>query len=129
MKFGGAPKCPRCGKSVYAAEKVVGVGKDWHKQCFTCKSCNKRLDSTTAADHDGELYCAPCHGTHFGPTGFRSGGQGAMMHTQQKKGQTQVQVAPQGPASSAPSGPTFCSFCGAKHSGGLFCSSCGNQVA
>ncbi|MGH0145211.1 UNVERIFIED_CONTAM: hypothetical protein FKN15_059159 [Acipenser sinensis] len=27
QKFGGAEKCPRCGDSVYAAEKIVGAGK------------------------------------------------------------------------------------------------------
>lgn len=26
-KFGGADRCPRCSKAVYAAEKVIGAGK------------------------------------------------------------------------------------------------------
>ncbi len=25
-KFGGADRCPRCGKTVYMAEKIVGAG-------------------------------------------------------------------------------------------------------
>jgi hypothetical protein len=31
----GANKCPRCGKSVYAAEKALGPGGDWHKVTIT----------------------------------------------------------------------------------------------
>uniref|UniRef100_UPI00398E8E9D cysteine and glycine-rich protein 3 isoform X2 n=1 Tax=Pristiophorus japonicus TaxID=55135 RepID=UPI00398E8E9D len=32
QKFGGAEKCPRCSQSVYAAEKVIGGGKEnWQK--------------------------------------------------------------------------------------------------
>lgn len=27
QKFGGSEKCPRCGDSVYAAEKIMGAGK------------------------------------------------------------------------------------------------------
>ena len=52
-KFGGAAKCPRCDKSVYMAEEIVGAGKKWHKSCFTCKDCNKRVDSTTVNDKEG----------------------------------------------------------------------------
>ncbi|XP_054574806.1 cysteine and glycine-rich protein 2 isoform X2 [Eptesicus fuscus] len=28
QKYGGAEKCSRCGDSVYAAEKIIGAGKD-----------------------------------------------------------------------------------------------------
>uniref|UniRef100_A0A3P9K918 Cysteine and glycine-rich protein 1 n=1 Tax=Oryzias latipes TaxID=8090 RepID=A0A3P9K918_ORYLA len=58
QKFGGSDKCPRCGKAVYAAEKVIGAGSSWHKVgCFTCATCGKSLESTTLSDKDGEIYC------------------------------------------------------------------------
>ncbi len=46
-------------------------------------SCNKRVDSTSAADHDGELYCKPCYGRNFGPKGygFAGGASGLSMET------------------------------------------------
>ena len=28
-RFGGSDKCGRCGKSVYAAEKIIGAGQVW----------------------------------------------------------------------------------------------------
>ncbi len=42
-KFGANPKCPRCSKAVYHAEKVLGAGKEWHRSCLTCMDCNKVL--------------------------------------------------------------------------------------
>jgi len=39
-------------------------------------ACNKMLESTTVAEHDGSLYCKSCHGKNFGPKGYGYG-QGA----------------------------------------------------
>ncbi|KAG7283434.1 hypothetical protein CRUP_031487 [Coryphaenoides rupestris] len=84
QKFGGTDKCPRCGKAVYAAEKVIGAGSAWHKSgCFRCALCGKGLESTTLADKDGEIYCKACYGKNFGPKGFGYGqGAGALTNTQ-----------------------------------------------
>ncbi|XP_070167448.1 muscle LIM protein 1 isoform X3 [Polyergus mexicanus] len=68
------PKCPKCGKSVYAAEERVAGGLKWHKQCFKCGLCGKSLDSTNCSEHEGELFCKVCHGRKFGPKGYGFGG-------------------------------------------------------
>uniref|UniRef100_A0A668AHW7 Cysteine and glycine-rich protein 3 (cardiac LIM protein) n=1 Tax=Myripristis murdjan TaxID=586833 RepID=A0A668AHW7_9TELE len=81
-KFGGSDRCPRCSKAVYAAEKVMGAGKPWHKTCFRCALCGKSLDSATVTDKDGELYCKVCYAKNFGPKGFGLGNE-AMLDDRQ----------------------------------------------
>lgn len=50
--------CPRCGGAVFAAELMLAKGRNWHKACFKCKTCNKSLDSTTHNDGpDRDIYC------------------------------------------------------------------------
>lgn len=73
QKWGGAEVCPRCEKCVYLAELMRGAGKAWHKGCFTCINCNKRVDSTTLCEREGEIYCKACYGRNFGPKGFGFG--------------------------------------------------------
>ncbi|NXN88253.1 CSRP2 protein, partial [Bombycilla garrulus] len=83
QKFGGTEKCSRCGNSVYAAEKVIGAGKPWHKNCFRCAKCGKSLESTTLTEKEGEIYCKGCYAKNFGPKGFGYGqGAGALAHAQ-----------------------------------------------
>ncbi|KAJ8373902.1 hypothetical protein SKAU_G00044820 [Synaphobranchus kaupii] len=83
QKFGGSEKCSRCGESVYAAEKIIGAGKPWHKTCFRCAKCGKGLESTTQTEKDGEIYCKACYAKNFGPKGFGYGqGAGALVHAQ-----------------------------------------------
>lgn len=46
QKFGGSEKCPRCGKAVYAAEKVIGAGsvrKKKNTHAYTCAWLPKTL--------------------------------------------------------------------------------------
>jgi len=72
-KWGGAEVCPRCSKSVFIAELMRGAGKAWHKGCFTCNLCTKRLDSSMLCEREGEIYCKACYGKNFGPSGFGFG--------------------------------------------------------
>ena len=58
IQFGGSEKCARCLKAVYAAEKVVAAGKNFHKLCFTCFTCKKMLSSMNCCDNsEGEIFC------------------------------------------------------------------------
>lgn len=75
-KFGGAPKCPSCGKSVYAAEEVKACGGSWHNTCFCCKSCAKSLRGGKYKENRGDPYCEPCHSKSFGPKGIGFGTMG-----------------------------------------------------
>ena len=85
-----AAKCPKCDKAVFAAEEKVAGGYKWHKICFKCcksfflackqnltlnslATCNKRLDSTTCAEHERTLYCKTCYGRNYGPKGVGFG--------------------------------------------------------
>lgn len=76
-----ASKCPKCDKTVYFAEKVSSLGKDWHKFCLKCERCNKTLTAGGHAEHDGKPYChKPCYATLFGPKGVNIGGAGSYIY-------------------------------------------------
>ncbi|XP_018086755.1 cysteine-rich protein 2 isoform X1 [Xenopus laevis] len=76
-----ASKCPKCDKTVYFAEKVTSLGKDWHKFCLKCERCNKTLNPGGHAEHDGKPYChKPCYAALYGPKGVNIGGAGSYIY-------------------------------------------------
>ncbi|XP_006793650.1 cysteine-rich protein 2-like [Neolamprologus brichardi] len=80
--FSGGPNiCPRCNKTVYFAEKVSSLGKNWHRPCLRCERCNKTLAAGSHAEHDGQPYChKPCYAVLFGPKGVNTGGVGSYIY-------------------------------------------------
>ena len=70
-KWGGGNVCPKCEKTVYFAEQLKvmvtmeikirtnylsqALFQTWHKNCFTCTGCNKRLDTSTCCDKDEKV--------------------------------------------------------------------------
>jgi hypothetical protein len=36
--------------------------------------CKKMLESTTVAEHEGQVFCKQCYGRKFGPKGYGFGG-------------------------------------------------------
>lgn len=93
-----APKCPRCTKSVFHAELVVGAGKEWHKACFRCAGCKKSLDSTNVTEKDNEIFCKSCYGRSFGPKGYGYGGGAGTLSMDSKKSASHTSVGSAAPA-------------------------------
>jgi len=58
-------KCPTCGKTVYAMERVGAVGKNYHKQCLKCSTCGKVVRNGQFNDHGGQVYCNNCYESSF----------------------------------------------------------------
>ena len=54
--------CPRCDKAVYDAEGFPAGGRRYHKRCFKCSSCTKKLQPTSVLCHKDGLYCQACIG-------------------------------------------------------------------
>ncbi|XP_023697042.1 cysteine-rich protein 2-like isoform X2 [Paramormyrops kingsleyae] len=76
-----ASTCPKCDKTVYFAEKVTSLGKDWHRFCLKCERCSKTLTAGSHAEHDGMPYChRPCYAALFGPKGVNIGGAGSYVY-------------------------------------------------
>lgn len=57
-------KCGKCGKSVYAMEEVMALGKKFHGECLTCHRCNKRLSNGDWEEYQGKIHCNHCHNNY-----------------------------------------------------------------
>ncbi|XP_043115564.1 nebulette isoform X2 [Puntigrus tetrazona] len=51
------PHCARCGKIVYATEKVNCLDKYWHKGCFHCEVCKMTLNMNNYKGYEKKPYC------------------------------------------------------------------------
>ncbi|XP_010972244.1 cysteine-rich protein 3 isoform X1 [Camelus ferus] len=73
--------CPSCEEPVYFAEKVMSLGRNWHRPCLRCQRCRKTLTAGSHAEHDGVPYChIPCYGYLFGPKGVNIGDVGCYIY-------------------------------------------------
>nr|GEX71509.1 zinc finger, CCHC-type [Tanacetum cinerariifolium] len=56
--FTGTPdKCKGCKKTVHLLEKITSDGESYHKNCFTCSQCNRKLTISSYSSLEGLLFC------------------------------------------------------------------------
>jgi len=65
--------CNKCRKEVYQAEMCKGAGAVWHKNCFLCDFCGRRLDSSRLCERGQRIFCNSCYHRNFGPRGIGYG--------------------------------------------------------
>ncbi|CAO3594445.1 unnamed protein product [Absidia cylindrospora] len=87
------------------AEQVIGPSGAYHKACLTCKECNKRLNSTTLAEREGEAYCKVCHSRKWGIKGYGFAGGASFLSTEDKMPKDILESQQQQELSSPPSTP------------------------
>ncbi|XP_062385245.1 nebulette [Sardina pilchardus] len=51
------PSCARCGKVVYATEKINCLDKYWHRGCFHCEVCRMPLNMNNYKGYEKKPYC------------------------------------------------------------------------
>lgn len=51
--------CKLCNKQVFQMERVKAEKFVWHKNCFTCTECHKKLTVDNYNSHEGLIYCKP----------------------------------------------------------------------
>uniref|UniRef100_A0A8C9R959 Cysteine-rich protein 3 n=1 Tax=Scleropages formosus TaxID=113540 RepID=A0A8C9R959_SCLFO len=88
---GETSHCPGCGKVVYFAEKVMSLGRNWHRPCLRCERCRKTLTPGGHAEHEGRPYChVPCYGYLFGPKGVNIGEVGCYIYDKDQSEQNEL---------------------------------------
>jgi len=70
-KWGGAPSCPACNRTVYPAEAVFAADrKSFHKQCIRCavRGCSNELTKRgMQTTESGERICQECWEQKYKP--------------------------------------------------------------
>uniref|UniRef100_A0A3P8Z7G1 LIM zinc-binding domain-containing protein n=1 Tax=Esox lucius TaxID=8010 RepID=A0A3P8Z7G1_ESOLU len=73
------------------AEKVMSLGRNWHRPCLRCERCKKTLTSGGHAEHEGIPYChVPCYGILYGPKGVNIGNVGCYIYDKEDLEQTEI---------------------------------------
>uniref|UniRef100_A0A6U1XUR0 Cysteine-rich protein 1 n=1 Tax=Vannella robusta TaxID=1487602 RepID=A0A6U1XUR0_9EUKA len=125
MPLGGAPKCPKCGKTVYFAEKQNILKQDWHKACVKCETCNKKLEPGNFSDREGKIYCKTCYNLAAGVAGY---GYGNTQSSFQSYGKAESTLD-KGDGNIGGGVSAYCNSCGeVKPTGAKFCSGCGKSA-
>ena len=84
---GGGEKCTKCGKTVYAAERVAATTKTasvvFHADCFRCTECKKKLTMSDweMEEEGGALYCK----THYKQRMLTRGGSSGLMQSERSE--------------------------------------------